>query len=63
MILIIYFDDWYLKEQLKKNLVKRLTKHGIKFTYVYYSDLETFLLTNKKGKPTYFPPFNKKSLN
>lgn len=48
MILIIYFDDWYLKEQLKKNLVKRLTKHGIKFTYVYYSDLETFLLTNKE---------------
>lgn len=48
MILIIYFDDWYLKEQLKKNLVNRLTKHGIKFTYVYYSDLETFLLTNKE---------------
>ena len=48
MILIIYFDDWYLKEQLKKNLVKRLTKHGIKFVCVYYSDLETFLLTNKE---------------
>jgi GMP synthase-like glutamine amidotransferase len=48
MILIIYFDEWYFKEELKKNLVKRLTKHGIQFVCVYYSDLETFLLTNKE---------------
>ena len=48
MILVIYFDEWYLKEELKKNLVKRMTKHGIKFVCVYYSDLETFLLTNKE---------------
>ena len=48
MILVIYFDEWYLKEELKKNLIKRMTKHGIKFVCVYYSDLETFLLTNKE---------------
>lgn len=48
MILIIYFDEWYLKEQMKKNLVKRLTKHGIQFVCVYYSDLETFILTNRE---------------
>jgi GMP synthase-like glutamine amidotransferase len=48
MILIIYFDDWYLKEELKKNLVKRLTKHGIKFACVYYFDLEIFLSENKE---------------
>ena len=48
MILIIYFDEWYLKEQIKKNLAKRMTKHGIKFVCVYYSDLETFLSANKE---------------
>ena len=48
MILIIYFDEWYFKEELKKTLVKRMTKCGIEFECVYYSDLETFLLTNKK---------------
>ena len=48
MILIIYFDEWYFKEQIKKNLAKRMTNHGIKFACVYYFDLETFLLTNKE---------------
>ena len=48
MILVIYFDEWYLKEELQKTLIKRMTKHGIQFACVYYSDLETFLLTNKE---------------
>lgn len=48
MILVIYFDEWYLKEELKKTLVKRMIKHDIQFVCVYYSDLENFLLTNKE---------------
>ncbi len=48
MILVIYFDEWYLKEELQKTLIKRMTKHGIQFACVYYFDLETFLLTNKE---------------
>ena len=37
--------------------------HGALERMFRTEELYDFLLTNKKGKPTYFPPFNKKSLN
>ena len=37
--------------------------HGALERMFRTTELFDFLLNNKKGKPTYFPPFNKKSLN
>jgi predicted peptidase len=37
--------------------------HGALERMFRTTELYDFLLNNKKGKPTYFPPFNKKSLN
>lgn len=55
--------------------IKSCDSHNVKFTVFESADhgdlermfrtteLYDFLLNNKKGKPCYFPPFNKKSLN